>query len=92
VFRRYGADGTIQGDVLTVEGDAQDGEALIRQVMKDGKRIGKLPPLDDIRKRCAEQLANLPAHLRRLDSEPRYEAEVSEALKALAAAVDRETR
>jgi nicotinate phosphoribosyltransferase len=92
VFRRYGANGTIQGDVLTVEGDAQDGEALIRQVMKDGKRIGKLPPLDDIRKRCAEQLANLPAHLRRLDSEPRYEAEVSEALKAVAAAVDRETR
>jgi nicotinate phosphoribosyltransferase len=92
VFRRYGADGRMEGDVLTVEGDAQDGEALIRPVMQDGKRIGALPPLDDIRERCAEQLANLPAHLRRLDSEPRYEAEVSEALKAVAAAVDRETR
>jgi nicotinate phosphoribosyltransferase len=91
VFRRYGAAGVMAGDVLTVEGDERDGEALIRPVMRGGKRIADLPALAETRAHCAAQLARLPAHLKRLDSEPRYEAEVSDALRALAADVDRET-
>jgi nicotinate phosphoribosyltransferase len=91
VWRRYGADGTMQGDVLTVEGDAQEGEPLIRPVMKNGRRIGDLPPLEDIRAHCADQLARLPDHLKRLENEPRYAAEVSPALRELAEQVDRET-
>ncbi len=92
VWRRYGADGAMAGDVLTVEGDLQQGQSLIRPVMKDGRRIGPLPTLEDIRAHCADQLARLPEHLKRLESEPRYAAEVSDALKALAAEVDRQTR
>ncbi len=91
VFRRYAADGTMVGDVLTVEGDAGDGEALIRPVMRDGRRIGALPSLDDIRAHCAGQLARLPAPFQRLEREARYEAEVAPALRELAAQVDRET-
>ena len=79
------------GDVLTIEGDEQQGEALIRPVMKDGRRIAPLPSLEVIRTHCADQLARLPEHQKRLESEPRYEAEVSDALKALAAEVDRAT-
>ena len=79
------------GDVLTVEGDDRDGEALIRPVMRDGRRLAALPALAESRAYCAAQLARLPENLRRLESEPRYEAVVSEALKALAAEVDRET-
>jgi nicotinate phosphoribosyltransferase len=91
VWRRYGVEGAMAGDVLTIEGDEQDGEALIQPVMKDGHRIAALPALDDIRAHCADQLARLPAHLKHLQSKPRYEPEVSDALKALAAEVDRET-
>ncbi len=91
VFRRHGADGTMQGDVLTVEGDEQDGEALIRPVMRGGRCIADLPSLEQIRAHCAGQLARLPVPLRRLENEPRYAAEVAPALRDLAAEVDRET-
>jgi nicotinate phosphoribosyltransferase len=92
VFRRYAADGTMEGDVLTVEGDADDGEPLLRPVMKGGKRIGALPPLEDIRAHCAGQLSRLPEPLRRLEPGAPYRAEVSGALRDLADDVDRETR
>lgn len=91
IWRRYGADGVMAGDVLTVEGDEQDGEPLIRPVMQGGRRLAALPGLEETRAHCAEQLTRLPAHLKRLESEPRYEAVVSDALRALAAEVDRET-
>ena len=92
VVRRYGADGRMAGDVLTVESDPRDGELLIRPVMKDGKRIGGLPALNDIRERCAEQLARLPEPLRHLEPEATYPVAVSDALRDLAESVDRETR
>jgi len=91
VWRRYGADGVMEGDVLTVEGDEQSGEALILPVMRGGRRIAPLPSLEEIRAHCAGQLARLPAHLKRLEGEPRYEAEVAPALREMAAEVDRET-
>jgi len=92
VFRRYGADGAMEGDVLTVEGDAQEGEALIRPVMRGGKRLGPLPSLDAIRDHCADQLARLPEPLRRLEPGAGYPVEISAALCELADEVDRETR
>jgi nicotinate phosphoribosyltransferase len=92
VFRRYGANGAMTGDVLTVEGDDRDGEALIRPVMRDGKRLGALPMLDEIRNHCAEQLARLPEPLRRLEPGTVYPVAVSGALRDLATEVDRETR
>jgi len=92
VFRRYGADCRMAGDVLAVEGDPQDGEVLIRPVMKHGRRIGAPPPLEDIRSRCAGQLSHLPERLRRLQPGAPYPVEVSAALRDLAAEVDRGTR
>ncbi len=92
VFRSSAADGTMAGDVLTVEGDRQDGAALIRPVMKDGRRLGALPALADIRAHCAAELARLPAPLRRLEAGAAYPVAVSAALRDLAAQVDRETQ
>jgi len=91
VFRRYAADGAMAGDVLTVEGDGQDGEALIRPVMKDGRRLGRLPTLEEIRENCDGELARLPEPLRRLEPGAGYSVAVSASLRDLAAAVDRET-
>ena len=92
VHRRYGANGEMTGDVLTLEGDAQNGEALIRPVVKDGRRVGEQPGLEAIRNHCAEQLSRLPGPLRRLEPGAGYPVTVADALRDLAAEVDRETR
>lgn len=89
IYRSYAEDGSMAGDVLTLEDDEQDGEPLIRPVMRNGRRIGALPTLSDARDLCTAQLDRLPAHLRRLANDPPYPVEVSEALRSLADAVDR---
>ena len=52
VWRRYGADGRMTGDLLAAEGDAKEGEPLIQPVMQNGKRLRPAPSLDDIRSPC----------------------------------------
>jgi nicotinate phosphoribosyltransferase len=89
VWRRYDAAGLMNGDILTVEGDPQDGEPLLRPVMKNGKRIGPAPSLADIRSRVARDLGRLPADLKTLVPGRRYCVDVAPALVELAAAVDR---
>jgi len=91
VFRRSGLDGVMAGDVLALEDERHEGEALIQPVMHDGRRLGAPVALEDIREFTARQLERLPDHLRRLDTEPAYPVTVSAALRALADAVDRET-
>lgn len=88
VYRRYDSDGTMAGDVLTLEGDRQQGAALLRPVMREGRRLAPPEPLSAIRERVAMELARLPAHLRALKSEPAYPVEISPALRALIAEVD----
>jgi nicotinate phosphoribosyltransferase len=88
VFRRYDEDGTMAGDVLTLEGDAAPGEALIRPVMRRGKRLTS-PSLENARRLAREQLERLPAHLKRLDTAPAYPVEVSARLQGLAREADR---
>jgi nicotinate phosphoribosyltransferase len=88
VFRRYADDGRMAGDLLTLEDDDAAGEALIRPVMRQGERLA-LPSLEDARVLARAQLERLPAHLKRLDTEPAYPVEMSDRLKALAREVDR---
>ncbi len=76
------------GDVLTVEGDSQEGEALIHPVMKEGRRLAPAPSLAQIRERAAAELARLPEPLRRLEEGWAYPVHVSDALIELAAEVD----
>ena len=45
VWRRYGPDGRMVGDVLSLEAEKQDGEPLLHLVMRDGKRVGPRPTL-----------------------------------------------
>jgi nicotinate phosphoribosyltransferase len=67
--------------VVTAEGDAQPGEPLIVPVMRGGKRLAQ-PSLAESRERCFRDLARLPAP----------SVEIAPALRALADAVDRDTR
>jgi nicotinate phosphoribosyltransferase len=88
VWRSYDAQGVMRGDVLSLETDKQDGEALIEPVMHAGKRIAAAPSLAQIRERAAAQLAKLPAPLKRLEQGTDYPVKIADALKALAATID----
>jgi nicotinate phosphoribosyltransferase len=92
VWRRY-ADGTMAGDVLTLEDDPEPAKAglepQILPVMQGGRRIRPLPGLAEARERAATQLQRLPEPLRRLEPDASYPVVVSEMLQDLARAVDK---
>lgn len=92
VYRLSDASGRFHHDVVTVEGDRQDGEALLIPVMRGGRRLGERESLSAIRARAKEQLARLPRRLTELDAarEP-YRVDISPALRQLAEEVDRAT-
>jgi nicotinate phosphoribosyltransferase len=89
VFRRYASDGSLARDVLTLVTDAQAGDALLAPVMRDGRRVVPPPPLGAVRERARLELERLPAPLRSLTRHVEYPVEVSPAVHALAAQVDR---
>ena len=91
VFRAYGPDGRMSGDILTLEDDKKPGEPLIVEVMRGGKRVAQAPTLAQIRARAARDLARLPESLRQLQQGVDYPVAVSDALKALAVEADRLT-
>lgn len=91
VWRSFDAQGRMRGDVLSLEDDKQDGEALIVPVMRGGKRLG-MQSLAQIRERAKRDLARLPEPLRRLEPGIIYPVEISAKLKALATGMDAKAR
>ena len=89
VWRRYGADGRMAGDLLSLEGHDQGGEPLIQPVMQGGRRLRPAPSLDEIRRHAKRELERLPEPLRRLEPGTTYPVEVADELVKLAAEVDR---
>ena len=90
VWRSFGDDGRMTGDVLGLLDDRQDGEPLLIPVMRDGRRLAAPPKLADIRQKAAHGLAQLPVPLRRLcDGTTAFPVTVAPGLKALAEQVDR---
>ena len=66
VYRSYDAAGRMCGDVLTVEGDEHEGEALIQPVMSGGQRLQEPETLEMIRERVSHSLERLPDSLCKL--------------------------
>jgi nicotinate phosphoribosyltransferase len=91
IYRRYGADGRMMADTLTVDGDPQEGEALLRPCVVAGRRVEPSPSLDASRQQAAAQLACLPEPLRQLGAHPPYPVTIAPALQQLAQEVDRQT-
>lgn len=89
VWRRFGTDGRMTGDILSIVDDDQLGEPLIQPVMRGGRRLGQPPSLTDVRARTARELERLPEPLRRLEPDFSYPVEVADALVRVAAEVDR---
>ncbi len=88
VWRAYGPDGYMRGDILTIESDTSPGEPLITQVMRAGKRVTPVQTLTQIRERAAHDLARLPEPLQKLEAGPDYPVQISKTLSALAAQMD----
>jgi nicotinate phosphoribosyltransferase len=92
VWRSYGTDGRMGGDILSMETDTQPGEPLIEQVMRGGQRIKPAPTLAQIRERAARDLARLPEPLRHLQPGIDYPVKVADKLVALAREADTKTK
>ena len=92
VWREYDAQGRMRGDILTLEGDTQPGEALIAPAMRGGKRVAPAPGLAQIRERAARDLARLPQPLAQLEPDTRYPVAISDALETLVEKMDAATR
>jgi nicotinate phosphoribosyltransferase len=85
LYRSYGNDGLMAGDVLALEEEPPPGahtESLLRLVMREGELLRPFPALPDIRRHCAGQLATLPDELKRLDRHGEYPVAVSPGLLA----------
>jgi nicotinate phosphoribosyltransferase len=89
VWRRYGSNGRMADDIISVETDRQPGQPLIEKVMQCGQRIRPSPALTEIRDRAARSLERLPESLRRLEANASYPVKVADALIALTDEVDR---
>ena len=89
VYRTYGGDERMSGDLLTLDGDVHPGEPLLNPVMRNGRRLPGLETLQQARVRARAHLARLSDALRSLEAAPPYPVTVSNALKALAEDVDR---
>jgi nicotinate phosphoribosyltransferase len=89
VWRRFGADGRMAGDTISLADDRQEGEPLLVPAMREGRRIGAAQTLAQGRERVARELARLPEPLRELAQAAPYPVAVADALKRLAADVDR---
>jgi nicotinate phosphoribosyltransferase len=91
VYRGFGPDGVMTGDVLTVAGDEQPGRALLKPMMRHGERLDPADSLVQIRERVRAGLSRLPGPLRALRPGGAHPVEVSDALKALTREVDERT-
>jgi nicotinate phosphoribosyltransferase len=89
VWRSFGTDGRMAGDILSTADDSQPGEMLIRQVMRNGRRVTAAPTLAEIRAHATSELDRLPERLRRLEPGAGYDVRVATELTELAAAFDR---
>jgi nicotinate phosphoribosyltransferase len=89
VWRRYGPDGRMAGDTLSIVDDEQPGEPLVHLVMRAGKRVSRPSTLAEIRTHAARELQRLPTPLRELEPSATYSVHIGEALVELAAEFDR---
>jgi nicotinate phosphoribosyltransferase len=88
VYRSYDANGRMASDIVTLEGDIQPGEPLVKQVMRNGKRMANAT-LGEVRSHAAASLARLPEGLKLLQEPCCYRVEIGNALRELAVMVDR---
>ena len=81
VYRGCDARGTFRGDRIVKAMSREDGEPLLVPVLRQGELTEPLPPLEECRRHCAEQLGQLPEELLALEPCQTYPVQVSEELE-----------
>src|SRR5690606_41403500 len=84
VYRRYGADGRIERDVVTLVAEPRDGEPLLVPVLRRGQPVRALPDLAGAREHRARSRATVPAALRSLDRPAAFAVEIDASVTRLA--------
>ena len=85
IFREF-VDGIAIGDVIACFGEDLPGAALLKPVMRGGRRTESVPSLDDSRSQCRENIRQLPQSLLGVKTADQpYLVRVSPALLALQA-------
>jgi nicotinate phosphoribosyltransferase len=82
VYRRQDASGSFCGDLIVKTTSREEGQPLLMPVLHRGEQVDPLPSLEEIRRRCAEQLGRLPKELLALGPCRNYPVQVSEELEA----------
>jgi nicotinate phosphoribosyltransferase len=81
VYRRCDAYGTFRGDRIVKTTSRDDGEPLLAPVLHQGELTEPLPPLEQCRRHCTEQLSRLPEELLALEPCQTYPVQVSDELE-----------
>jgi len=93
VFRERGTQRQIVRDAVALVEEAVPGEALLVEVMREGRSVAPATPLAQIRAYCLQEVQALPAPLQNLQqSTGAVAVRISDALRALAAQLDAEVR
>ena len=93
VFRERGTQRQIVRDAVALSEEVVAGEALLVEVMREGRAVAPPTPLAQIRAYCLQEVQALPAALQDLQqSTGAVPVRISDALRALAAQLDAEIR
>ena len=89
VFRERTAAGEYLCDRVARHDEPQSGEALLIEVMQQGRRSAPSPSMSALRAHCASELRALPPRLRELRAAAApYAVSISETLRAMAESLD----
>lgn len=88
VWRHSLPTGQFARDFVTLDAERGEGTTLLQPAMRCGRRVVSLPSLQQARDHARDQLARLPAPLRRLEPFA-YPVEISRSLRSLADELDR---
>jgi nicotinate phosphoribosyltransferase len=82
---RFEAGGFIKNDLIALEDEPapKNGAPLLKHVVKNGKLVSELPPIEESRKHALTNLARLPMEFHDLQKPAKYEVGLSEKLSDL---------
>lgn len=83
VFRLRSESGEFARDIVAIDGEAQDGDALLLPFVERGELISDYPSLDETRELAGRQLEALPGRFRDLRSPAPFPVGPSEELERL---------
>ncbi len=91
IWRTFDGQGRMVRDTIALRDETLPGQTpLLKEVMRDGKIVGTMPPLKESREFFRDQFARLPETYKALIDPPRYPVDLSPALQDLQSRVEQE--